>query len=286
MPYRYTTFDGVSLPAARPEDDLGVGSVPSTLLDSLGGVFDYTGGTRRLPKRHSIAYRGKYVGDANTIWVDETGAEIVDENGDNFSFGADYIANLREQRDSIMVKIGVHGQLIRQREEDGLEQYKMAQLLDAKYVRTVEDVNRVANMDIIFEAPGTPWRRTTATTTTDSLSSGANTVAVTVSGAEQVRDAVITITATNNITAVTITLGSHTSFTFSDTVLAGNDLVIDTGELSVTNDGVDAYDGFDLNIPTHAIDGWLILESGTNNLVVTVTGGPGTISVEHYDQWM
>lgn len=285
MPYRYTTFDGVNLPKYRPEDDLGVGSVSSTLLDSLGGVFDYTGGTRRLPKRHNIAYRGKYVGDADTLWVDESGIEYVDENGNNYTIGADYIGNLREQRDSIMAKIGVWGVLIRRREEDSLEQYKLAHLLDAKYIRTVEDVNRVANIEIAIEAPGTPWKRTTPTTTSDSLATGANTLAVTVSGTEQVRDAVITITAVSNITAVTITLGSNTSFTFSGTLLAGNDLVIDTGALTVQNDGVDAYSSFALG-GSHTADGWLVLESGTNNLSIAVTGGPGTISIEHYDQWM
>lgn len=285
MPYRYTTFDGVGLPEYLPEDDLGVGSIPSTLLDSLGGVFDYLGTTRRLPKRHPIHYRGKFVGRGNTRWIDEDGNFVVDELGNYIILGADYAADLRDQVDSLKAKIGVYAQLIREREEDGMQQFKLTRLLGVSHVRRVEDVDRVAVLDLDFEAAGFPWKKSTATTTTDSLASGANVVAVTVAGVEQVRDAVITVTATSNITNLLFELGSNTKFTFAGTVLAGNDLVIDMGKLTVKNDGVDAYTNFVLDA-IHTVDGWLVLPNGTNNMTVTVTGGPGSISIEHYDQWM
>lgn len=284
MPYRYTTFDGANLPEYLPEDDLSSGAVASTLIESLGGVFDFLGSLRVLPKRQQIRYRGKYVGGDNTHWVDEVGDDVVDEVGDFVILGADYTADLRDQVDSLKVKVGVYGQLIRQREEDGLNQFKYARLLSVQHVRTVADLDRVAAIEATFEAPGTPWKKSSSTTTTVSLAAGSNAVAVTNNGVEEVRDAVLTVTATSNITNLVVQLGSNQKFTFSGTIAAGTALVIDTGKLTVRNNGVDAYNSFTLNA-THTVDGWLVLASGTNNLTVTVTGGPGSVAVVHYDQW-
>ena len=159
MPYRLLTFDGVPLPAKVPEDDLGVGSVNSTLLDSLGGVFDFMGSTRRLPKRHAIHLRGKYLGEDNTHWVDEVGDDVVDDVGDFVILGADYVADLRDQVDALKGKVGRSGQLIRRREEDSLEQFKTARLLQVGHVRKLENLDRIAELDIDWEAAGVPWKR-------------------------------------------------------------------------------------------------------------------------------
>lgn len=285
MPYRLLSFDGINLPEAMPEDDLGVGPVASTLVDSLAGVFDYYGSTRRYPKRQVINYTGIIVGQGNTHLVDEVGDDIVDEAGDFIVLGADYAADLRDQTDSLKSRIGVYGQLIRRREEDNMDQFKYARLLDVRHTRTLRDVDRIARLALTFEATGRPWRKSTATTTEDTLSTGANAVDVTVDGVEPVTDAIVTITATSNITSVTVAAGGDQKWSFTGTISAGDDLVIDTGAATVLNDGVDAYDDFALDA-THTADAWLHLPSGTTTLTVTITGGPGTISIEHRDQWM
>lgn len=285
MPYRLLTFDGVPLPAKVPEDDLGVGNVNSTLLDSLGGVFDFMGSTRRLPKRHGIHLRGKYLGEDNTHWVTEVGDDVVDDVGDFVILGADYVADLRDQVDALKGRIGRSGQLIRRREEDSLQQFKTARLLQVAHVRKLENLDRIAELDIDWEAAGVPWKRATSTTTVVALAAGANAVAVTVAGVEDVSDAVMTVTATANITNLVMTLGGAQKWTFSGTIAAGTALVVDTGKKTVKNNGADAYSSFALN-STHTADDWLVLVSGTNNLSLTVTGGPGSVSVVHYDQWM
>lgn len=285
MPYRLLSFDGVALPAKVPVDDLGVGSVGSTLLDSLGGVFDYMGSTRRLPKRHGIHLRGKYIGEDNTHWVDEVGDDVVDEVGDFVILGADYVADLRDQVDALKGRIGRAGQLVRRREEDSLDQFKTARLLQVEHKRELKDLERIAELDIDWEAAGVPWKRTTSTTTVVALVAGVNAVAVTVAGVEDVRDAVITVTATANITNLIMILGATQKWTFSGTIAAGTALVVDTGKKTVKNNAVDAYSSFTL-ASTHTVDDWLVLVSGTNNPTLTVTGGPGSVSVVHYDQWM
>lgn len=286
MPYRLHSFDGVMLPEYTPEDDLGVGQVQSTIIDSLGGVFDFMGATRRQPKKHTISYRGKFVGQDNTLWVDDVGDLVVDEVGDMVVLGSDYVADLRDRVDSLKAKIGVSGQLVRIREEDQEEQFKTARLLACNHIRTVENIDRVAVIDVVMEAAGTPWKAIDSTTTgPTALSAGANAFAITVDGVEEVRDAVITVAATSNITNLIVSLGANQSWTFSGTIAAGKSLVIDIGKQTVKNDGVDAYSSFTLG-GSHTIDSWLRLSPGTNNLTVTITGGPGTITAVHYDQWM
>jgi hypothetical protein len=286
MPYRLHSFDGVTLPEYLPEDDLGVGQVPSTIIDSLGGTFDYFGATRRQPKRHNISYRGKFVGQDNTLWVDDVGDFVVDELGDMVVLGSDYAADLRDRVDSLKAKIGVSGQLIRIREEDDEEQFKTARLLVCNHIRRVENIDRIAVVDVVLEAAGIPWKAINSTTTgPTAISSGANAFAVTVSGVEEVRDAVITVAATTNITNLIVSLGANQSWTFSGTIASGTSLVVDIGKQTVKNNGSDAYSSFTLD-GAHTIDSWLRLSPGTNNMTVTITGGPGTIQAVHYDQWM
>lgn len=286
MPYRYTTFDGVALPDAMPEDDLGTGSANSTLIDSLGGAFDYLGAGRYRLKRHPIRYIGKYVGRDDTYLVDELGNYIVDELGNYIVATDDYTVDLRDKVDALKAKVGRRGTLIRRREDDSSTQWKTARLLSIPHTRTVRDIDRFADLEVILEATGGPWKSTTATTTTASLAANTMTaVAVESTGMEEVRDAVITVTANGgNVTGVEFVLDSNQHFTWAGTLLNGNSLIIDTGAYTVSNNNVDDYAGFDLE-GDHTIDGWLQLAPASNVLYVTLTGGPADLSIEHYDQW-
>lgn len=287
MPYRYTTFDGVNLPEVMPEDDLNTGAANSTLTDSLGGAFDFLGATRYRLKRHPIRYVGKFVGRDDTYLVDESGNYIVDESGNYIVVTDDYTVDLRDKVDTLKAKIGRRGLLIRQREDDGSTQWKQTRLLAINHTRTVRDIDRFADLEVIMEATGGAWKSSTATTTTASLTAATLTaVVVTSAGMEEVRDAVITLTANGGtVTAVEFVLNSDQHFTWSGSLLNGNSLVIDTGAMTVTNNNVDAYTGFALS-GDHTIDGWLQLSPTNNTLYVTVTGAGADLSIEHYDQWM
>ena len=90
----------------------------------------------------------------------------------------------------------------------------------------------------------------------------------------------------SDMSAVTIARVGGESLTFSGTILAGNDLIIDTGTMQVLNDNADAYD--DLAISSTAdLAAWFALESGDNDITVAFTGG-GTgkeISFSYYEVW-
>ena len=286
MPYRYTTFDGVNLPEVMPEDDLSTGAANSTLTDSLAGAFDYLGSTRYRLKRHPIRYLGKFVGRNDIYLVDELGNFVVDELGNYIIANDDYTVDLRDKVDALKAKVGRRGTLIRVREDDSSQQSKLARLLSISHTRTTRDIDRFADLEIVLEAVGGPWKSTTTTTTATLAATATTTVDVESAGLEEVRDAVIAVTANGgNVTGLEFVLNSDQHFSWAGTLLNGNSLMIDTGVLTVLNNNVSAYDGFTLEAD-HTIDGWLSLAPSNNVCYFTLTGGPADLSVTHYDQWM
>lgn len=89
-----------------------------------------------------------------------------------------------------------------------------------------------------------------------------------------------------NRSAITIARTGGESITFAGTLLAGNDLVIDTGTMQVLNDGVDAYDDLTLS-PTADMAVWFALEPGSNPITVTYTGSGADMSIalSYYEAW-
>jgi hypothetical protein len=89
-----------------------------------------------------------------------------------------------------------------------------------------------------------------------------------------------------NRSAITIARTGGESITFAGTLLAGNDLVIDTGTMQVLNDGVDAYDDLTLS-PTADMAAWFALEPGSNPITVTYTGSGANMSIalSYYEVW-
>lgn len=88
------------------------------------------------------------------------------------------------------------------------------------------------------------------------------------------------------ITSITIARAGGESLTFGGTIAAGDVLLINTGTMQVTNDGVDAYDDLTL-APTADMAAWFALETGDNDLTITYTGGGtgSTIDFRYYEAW-
>lgn len=88
------------------------------------------------------------------------------------------------------------------------------------------------------------------------------------------------------ITSITIARAGGESLTFGASIAAGDVLLIDTGTMQVTNDGVDAYDDLTLS-PTADLASWFALEPGNNALTVTYAGGGtgSTIDFTYYEAW-
>jgi len=235
MPYRLTTFDNIPLPDARPIDDLSAAPAESTLAVSINDAFDYWGTDRRLPRIQQIEMVGMYVGQTPYL-VDELGNFIVDELGNNIVVGGDYITSLRNQTDDLKRKIGRRGYLVRQREDDSTLQQKRARLLTVEQKAQVDDVKRVASIKAVFETLEPAWRDQSLTTASVSYAAGANALTCTVDGTEDITDAIIRLTATTNTSTVRVVYAG-VDWTYSGTITAGNVLVIDTGKLTVKNNG-------------------------------------------------
>lgn len=88
------------------------------------------------------------------------------------------------------------------------------------------------------------------------------------------------------ITSITIARAGGESLTFGASIAAGDELLIDTGTMQVTNDGVDAYDDLTLS-PTADFASWFTLKPGSNPLTVTYVGGGtgSTIEFTYYEAW-
>jgi hypothetical protein len=280
--YKFTTFDGVTLPEYEPEHDLTPAPVTTTLERSIGGVFDRYGSTRRLPNLHTIEYTGTYIGET-TYLVDESGNFVVDESG-NFIIAGDSVQWLRNQVDALVEKEGIRGNLIRQRLDDSANQWKQARLLTVRWRSMVEDNCIIAEVRPQFEIAHGAWKDETVTTTSDSLIVGGLGLNVENGGMIPIHDAIITVTATNQIAALTVTELSGIDWTFSGTIAAGTSLVIDCGAQTILNNGSNAYSNFTLN-SGHSVEGWLPLPRGTSVLQIQ-SDAIGTFSVGHYDQWL
>lgn len=284
MTHEIFQFGSVVLPTIMPVDDLSTGVVESTLLDSVGGVFDYYGSDQRLPRRWRIPFRGIYVGETE-YEVDHVGNYVVDHGGSEIVAGEDE-NRLRGQVDTLTAMIGKRDSLYRRRDDDLTVQWVTARLLHVQHVRTLADV-AIARVELLFEATMTAWHDDDLSTTTKTCTAGAsNSTTVAIAGNVTVQDAVFTFTPSATVTAVRVRCTAQgIDWTYTGSMAVGSSLVVDAGAQTVKVTGVDAYSGFALN-SGHTADRWLPLAPGNNTVIVTPTGGGGTAKIERYDQWV
>lgn len=271
-------FDGVSLPLYNQQQDLGTGAIASSIVLSAGGAFDWAGTARRLPRSQASTLTGIYAAEVNgDMLVDSVGDFLVDDVG-AYLVTHDGQADLRAQVAAIKAKIGTRGTLRRRRFDDfTVAEWRTARLLDVRERGEVEERGIRAGLDLTFETVLPGWRA--ASQSSVSLASNA---LVSVAGNLPVRHAVLTVTASAEITVVTVTSTSRgISWTWSGTLAAGTSLVISDEARTVLNAGVDAYSGLAL-ASGHTATGWLDLEPGDQLVNVSVTGTASAVTLAFY----
>jgi hypothetical protein len=105
------------------------------------------------------------------------------------------------------------------------------------------------------------------------------------SGNQNIYDAIITVTAGDApITALMVTNAAGGHWHFNGTIAATKSLVVDCGQWSVLNDGVDAFDDF---VEPEGLDYWFRLVPGANVITTAITGGGTgwTIKPQYRWQW-
>lgn len=274
MPYRIYEFDGVALPDVLPEDDLSSGAVASSIVESVGGSFDWAGSARRLPRRIVVPFAGAYGGGSGNVYlVAENGDRIIEVAGNPIIAGAEALL-MRDAVDLLKAKIGVRGALHRQRESDGAVQWRLARLLSIGGTRTVEDVATIVKLTASFETLQAGWRSLAQS----SVSLLGNAL-VEVAGNLPVRHAVLTITAAGTISAMRVVCAERgIDWTWTGTLATGASLVVDDEVQSIQNAGANAYSGFVLGAG-HTAAGWLDLEPGSQSVSVSMAGPASAVGL-------
>lgn len=282
--YRWTTFNGVALPEYDAQRNQGTGQVDSALLDSIGGVFDYHGSNRRLPRRQTFDHRGKYVGELRYL-VDESGNYQVDESG-NYQIAGSAANHLRGQLLEIKAQIGVRGSLVRVRlDDESVSQTKQCRLIDVQHNQSVDDRNNLAEVTCVFESQQIGWKSTTQQSISKSLVAGTmQTFNAINGGGMPVHDAVLTVTRTSGTITAIVIEGTDIDLDWSGSLGAGDVLIMDDGDKIIEENGADAYSGFSFGA-NHAANGLFPLPVGMTNLEITLTGGNATVALTWYEQW-
>jgi len=286
--YQIYQFDAVPLPLYNPEATHDAGPTDSTLMKSIGGVFDVYGSRRRLPSIQRLTVAGIYATpDTPYVYlVDHAGVYIVDHQGD-YQITATAQGYLRRQVDAIRAKQGVRGTLWRRRWDDTtVRQWKTARLLNVRERGSAEQRAQYAQIDLEFETAHAAWRAASASTVSKSLVSGGSVgLNLTAGGNSPVTDAILTITAAATITSLAIkALHAGIDLRWTGTMASGEWITIDAGAQTVLHGGSDAYSGFSLGAG-HTAQGWLPLAEGITPLVVE-SNGAGTAAASWYDQWI
>lgn len=281
MPYLIIRFDAVPLPRAMPVDDLSTGSVDSTLQGSIGGVYDYAGSARRYPKRHEFTHKGIYEGGAGALAarrVTPQGDVRVTPQGDTRVIGASPSALLQGQTDELKAKIGVRGQLWRQRINDGALQWKRCRLLQVEHIEEVKHAGVISEVESRFDTLQVGWKAEVATLTNDVTPSS---LGVINSGLLPVYDAVLRVTRTSGTITQVKVIGPGTDITWNGTLGAGQILTIDAGAQTVMIGAADAFGGVTFGIGQTS-PYWLPLATGLNAFTITATGGVASLQMEHF----
>lgn len=192
-------------------------------------------------------------------------------------------ADQRAAIDGLRATSRRRGRLVRQADDDDSEHWCYARLEQIAH-RRITGVNgyQVLEFSWLVESE---WHGEEVATTV-SLGSSPYLFAVENIGNRMINDGILTITAGSSaITAVTVTTTNGTHLVWAGTLATGDQLIFDSGAKSITNDGVNAYNGLTYGAG-HTIDDWLRIE-GAMNITITYTGGGtgSTVAILFYEGW-
>ena len=277
MPYELYQFGSLVLPEYDGDEDVSTGQVAPVILDLPGGgVFDVLGpdpAARRTTPLNKVC----------TLLADDSAA-------------------LRTAYNALRAKNGRRDRLWR-RWDDGTTEWCWARLVNISARRpTGQPLEQDADLQFVMISPhwfgahhGAAWLLDSGilldlgypldTVETIPLVGGSNTLTVSNGGHRATHLVGVRVSATWNITALKITVTGISEMQYTGTIYAGTALTIDTGALSVTLDGNEAYVYFSLTA-NHKRDDWLRLEPGANTIIVFATcAGAGTIGSATFDFW-
>ncbi|HMR01773.1 MAG TPA: hypothetical protein PKA43_00215 [Candidatus Competibacter phosphatis] len=258
MSYKLTEFDGVSLPSYNRESGLDTAPpLDGFVATVMGGYDSYQTDIAPMATPYPLSVRG-----------------IVSAETD---------ADQRAAIDGLRALGRRRGQLIRVAEDDDSEQFCYARLQQIAH-RRIAGINGYQVLELVFLIESGWYEERPSQQ--EVMSSSPHTLSVENAGNRMVADAVLTVSADDaNLTAVTLTTTNGTHLVWTGTVLAGDDLVIDCGAKSVTNDGANAYSGLSYGA-NHSIDDWLRVE-GEMDITIAYTGGgtSPTVTIAYNDGW-
>lgn len=283
MSYQYVKFLEIPLPLYDHEQAHDPMLSEPTLLDSVGGSYDWRGSNRQAGRKQIISGKGKYFGEI-TYLVDQSGNQIVDESGNSIITGNAQQTLAAEVR-ALMEKKGLRGPLWRNRLADSVLQWKTARLLQVNWPRKVEDHAIIAEVSYQFETQMEFWHAATPTISDDNATDGVPLILLVSNSGMTVEDSIISIArSSGTITSISIT-GVGIDITWAGSLGASDELVIDCGLQTIRKNDTDAYSGFALGV-SHTAAGWMPLLPGDNLITVTVTGGNAAVENSHYNQYV
>lgn len=261
--YAYTLFDGLTLPLAMIDEDVGSDDSDEQMVEVPGRLpFDALGAAQApgLPR-------------VVTAQFTATGADL---------------AALQTTLDDLRAKRGVKGTLTLALSGGGTRT-QTARLLRVDMQRGMGP-ERAQEVELTFRMYGDCWRGVHQNRLV-TLSSTPISAGIPNDGNEVCRAVTITVTAAGSaISAVKIEnlkAGHVSSITYSANIAAGASLVIDCAACSVKNAGASDYAHLALDA-AHTITEWLRLAPGSNTVRITRTGGgtDSTCTLDYYDTWV
>lgn len=258
MPWKLTTFDGLTLPTSLPALAIGTSrSIDTSIPLPHGGVYDAYG-SERAPKQfpYELSYQ-----------------TLLTATSD---------ANLSVAYNEICAKRGVRGDLYRTTDNGDIH-YCQARLLDIEGTRSPGN-NRLIQLELLFQVFGY-WYNSYEYSVSIPLGGSLTQLPLNQYGTSPTDNAVITISPGNvALTSITLLVSGVSSFTYGGTIAANKLLIVDCGAFTALNDSVDVSTLITTD-NYHTILPWLRLNPGTTNLELQAVGGMdvGYLQVDYRD---
>jgi|GEM_PF-4661866 len=253
--YRLVEFDGITLPQASVEAEVGTAASQPAVTAYRGGVVyaDNTRAPQRLPYELSMR------------------CELL---------GADLDA-LRSTLDALRAKRGVYGRLYREGLNDpGHYQWAQACLLQVPEMRNARNVY-YHPLTLVFLIL-TPWHGTTRTLQADC--EAINGLGLYNAGSLPITQSLLTITCSVNITHLRLYRDDGaTDISYTATIPGGTTWTLDTATWTVTNNGVIDVEHLHFNA-SHRLPDLIQIEPGGSTYILTQDSGAMAHVVWQYDE--